>query len=99
MLLFNPCARSLLNGNAAADFVDPPAGNNNHLVDLADLTFTSPSLGLAKPAVGLYNSQPIRSWGNRTAEWLCPLSCDVLKVGHPAVLAPFGPGAVLDLND
>lgn len=75
------------------DFIDPPGGNDNNIIDSADITFyaghgnpdvisfTSPATGKGTPAGLLYDSQATHSWGNRTAEWLCLLSCDVLQPG------------------
>jgi Family of unknown function (DUF6345) len=76
------------------DFIDPPGGNDNNIVDSADITFyaghgnvniisfTAPATGNSTPTNFLFDSQATHSWGNRTAEWLCLLSCDVLQPGQ-----------------
>ena len=76
------------------DFIDPPNGNNDVIVDSADLTFyvghgnstlftfTTLAGGPATPAIFLIDSEANHSWGNRIQEWLCLLSCDVLDNGQ-----------------
>jgi hypothetical protein len=76
------------------DFIDPPNGNNDAIVDSADLTFyvghgnstlftfTTLAGGPATPSIFLIDSEANHSWGNRIQEWLCLLSCDVLDNGQ-----------------
>ncbi len=76
------------------DFIAPPGGDDNTIVDIADLTFycghgnstsftfTTLAGGPASPAKWLGDSEPYRAWGNRGAAWLCLLSCDVLDNGQ-----------------
>jgi Family of unknown function (DUF6345) len=82
------------------DFIDPPGGNNDNIVDSADLTFyvghgnstcftfTSLAKGPAQPASALFDFQATRSWGNRVQEWLCLLSCDVLDDNYQPFQTP-----------
>ena len=76
------------------DFIDPPFGSDNEIVDSADITFyaghgnpdvisfTEANSGPATPAEFLLDSQATRAWGNVVAEWLCLLSCDVLQAAN-----------------
>lgn len=76
------------------DFIAPPGGDDNTIVDIADLTFycghgnstsftfTTLAGGPASPAKWLSDAEPYRAWGNRGAAWLCLLSCDVLDNGQ-----------------
>lgn len=77
-----------------SDFLEPPYGNDEQLVDSVDLvfyighgnpnaiSFTELSSGPSQPGVGLYDSETIGAWGDGNLEWLCLLSCDVLDNGQ-----------------
>jgi hypothetical protein len=72
------------------DFIDAPTGNNDLVVDSADITFyaghgnpnviTFTSIfGQPDTPTGLlFNTDVNRCWGNRQQEWLALLSCEVL---------------------
>jgi hypothetical protein len=72
------------------DFLDAPAGNDDLLVDSADITyylghgnpdqisFTDVYSEPGTPTSRLSDWEVYRAWGNRNLEWLALLSCDVL---------------------
>gem|GEM_PF-3009504 len=77
-----------------ADFLEPPYGNDEQIVDSVDLvfyvghgnanaiSFTTPQSGPGQPGVGLYDSETTDAWGDKNLAWLCLLSCDVLDNGQ-----------------
>ena len=77
-----------------ADFLEPPYGNDEQIVDSVDLvfyvghgnanaiSFTEYHSGPSQPGVGLYDSETTDAWGDENLEWLCLLSCDVLDNGQ-----------------
>jgi len=77
-----------------ADFLEPPYGNDEQIVDSVDLvfyvghgnanaiSFTTYHSGPSQPGVGLYDNETVDAWGDGNLEWLCLLSCDVLDNGQ-----------------
>jgi hypothetical protein len=75
------------------DFIDPPAGNNDNIVDAADIifyaghgntnsfSFTKQISGPSKPGQDLNAGDAKHAWGNNVSEWFCLLSCNVLAQG------------------
>jgi hypothetical protein len=74
-----------------SDFFDAPSGNNDWIVDAADITyyaghgnpncftFTDHSKGPGTPATAVMDSDATKFWGNNAQEWFCMLSCNVLQ--------------------